>query len=421
MFGDLVDDLDTAETAALCALTYFPQPLKVEHLAASAGAGSDESAAAMPETPGGAAHAPLSVVEIERALGRLAERALVVPGDEFQSFTLPPGGADFLREKKPAMVAEIGDRLEKRAFEIIVVNGYGEHDLFPALEAAWPGIAPALALFLAGDNARLQIVCDALVVFLDVQGRWDESLALFAKAEARAVAASDHERAGWRAYNAGWIHSLRQQSDAVLTCADRAAAHWEKAFSKGQGSPAGALKRASAMGLRGLGHQLKRDYPAAIAAYREALDLHRSFSAQSTNVAIDLNALADVERLSGDLAAAEGHYREALRVARTVGYDEGVVIYTGNLADLALYREDWPAAETLAREALSLPEAVQRPEFIATDNHPPARDIVRQWKAAEALPHARLAVSIFTRLRSPELTRAQAILAECERVAGAGP
>jgi hypothetical protein len=138
-------------------------------------------------------------------------------------------------------------------------------------------------------------------------------------------------------------------------------------------------------------------------------------------VAIDLNALADVERLSGDLAAAEGHYREALRVARAVGYDEGVVIYTGNLADLALDREDWPAAETLAREALSLPEAVHRPEFIATDNHPPARDIFRQWKAAEALPHARLAVSIFIRLRSPELTRAQAILAECERVAGAGP
>ena len=70
------------------------------------------------------------------------------------------------------------------------------------------------------------------------------------------------------------------------------------------------------------------------------------------DVAIGLNDLADAEKLSGDFAVAEGHYREALRVARAVGYAEGVPIFTGNLADLALAREDWPAAETLAREAL---------------------------------------------------------------------
>jgi hypothetical protein len=46
-------------------------------------------------------------------------------------------------------------------------------------------------------------VCDALRVFLNFQGRWDERLALSEKAEAKAVAAADHDKAGWRAYHAG--------------------------------------------------------------------------------------------------------------------------------------------------------------------------------------------------------------------------
>ena len=109
------------------------------------------------------------------------------------------------------------------------------------------------------------------------------------QAEAKAVAAGDHDNAGWRAYQAGWVHYLREQADAVLACADRAAAHWQTA-------QAGARERAFAIRLRGLGHQLKADYPAAIAAYREALDLYRSLSAESEDVAIALNDLADAEQ-----------------------------------------------------------------------------------------------------------------------------
>ena len=52
------------------------------------------------------------------------------------------------------VVAETGDRLEKRAYALLIENGYEKHDRFPAVEAAWPGIAPALPLFLAGE------VCD---------------------------------------------------------------------------------------------------------------------------------------------------------------------------------------------------------------------------------------------------------------------
>ena len=386
IFGDLVEDFSDAETKVLCALTYFTLPTKVEHVAANAG---------LPEP------------DTDRALRSLANRSLAVPNDELNAFTLVPMVADFLRKKMPEVVTEAGDRLEKRAYTLIIENGYENHPRFPALEAAWPGIAPALARFLVGDNARLQTLCDALQTFLDFQGHWDERLALNEKAEANAVAAADHNSAGWRAYHAGFIHRFWRQAAAVLTCADRAAAHWAKA-------EAGARERAMAIDLRGHGHLLRKHYPAAIAAFSESLDLRRSLDAESEDVAIGLSGLAEAERLFGDLNAAEKNFHEALRVARAVEWAEGVAGMTGNLAALALDREDWPTAEALAREALLLSEAVHRQELIANNNHRLAKALACQGKAVKALPHAQRAVELFTRLGRPYLVDAQAILAECE-------
>ena len=53
-------------------------------------------------------------------------------------------------------------------------------------------------------------------------------------------------------------------ADDSMRCADRAEVQWETA-------KAGARERAFAIRLRGLGHRLKTDYSAAIAAYGEAL------------------------------------------------------------------------------------------------------------------------------------------------------
>jgi len=59
-------------------------------------------------------------------------------------------------------------------------------------------------------------------------------------------------------------------------------------------------------------------------------------------------------------------------------------------------------------------KTIHRQELIATNNRCLAQALVQQNRAAEARPHARQAVEIFTRLGSPSLVKAQAILRECE-------
>ncbi len=385
IFGDLLDTFTGNETKVLAALAHFTAPMAVKFIAELAG---------------------LHDAAAQGALSDLSSRALVVPDLEERHFHLVPMVADFLRRKRPEAVAETGSRLERRAYALIVENGYNKHDRFPVLDAAWPTVAPALPLFLAGPNPRLQTVCDALQDFLNFTGRWDEKLSLNQQAEARALAAGDLGKAGWCAYQAGWVYYLRQQAEEVLACAGRAAAHWAQA-------QAGARERGMAIQLRGNALRLQRDYPAAIEAYREVLALDRSIAAESADVAIDLNSLAAAEQLAGDHAAAERDYGEALRVARAAGYAEGVASYTGNLAGLALDRAEWPAAEALAREALPLAEGVGRQQLIAGNCRRLAKALARQGKAADGLPYAQRAVALYTRLGSPDLAYALATLREC--------
>jgi tetratricopeptide (TPR) repeat protein len=386
IFGDLAREFTAEETSVLVALSYFTIPAKTAHIAKLTDLG---------EQP------------VETALRTLANRSLVVPDQEESAFALVPMVADFLRRRRPAVVAEVAARLEEHAYALIVENGYKQHDHFPVLDAAWPTVAAALPRFAVGFVSRLQAVCDALRLFLDFTGRWDELLSLSQHAEAKAVAAGDHTSAGWRAYEAGWVHGLRRQADLVLLCAERAAAHW-------QSSQARAVERAAAISLRGLAHKLKADYHAAIMAFRESLNLARSEIGNSEAVADSLNNLAGAEQLSGDTVAAERDFCEALEIARTVGDAESIAMITGNLAQVSLDQADWSRAETLAREALSLSEKLGRRALIASDCNRIAIALVEQGRGTEALDYARRAVDIYTHLRSPSLEGATSTLRKCE-------
>jgi tetratricopeptide (TPR) repeat protein len=393
IFGDLLETFTADETKVLAALTYFSLPAKPKWIAD------------MTDLPARAA---------ETALEDLTDRSILTSDLSAQTYFLPPLTAKFIRARRPEAVTQTGDALTNHAYALAMQYGGGSknYEKFPMLDAEWDFISAALPRLLAGDNDRLQIVCGQLFQFLDFTGRWDDSLWLFEQAEARALAADDKENAGWQAYRAGWVSQLRNQPAEVLACATRATEHWKDST---------PYNKAWAIQLRGLGHKLKKDYSAAIIAYRESVEILRSISPQSDSVATVLNSLAGVEQLNNDYPAAEHDYREALRIAKKLNEQEIVAYVTGNLADLALDREQWAEAESLAREALALAEKVGRQELIASDCHRLAKALLKQsganWQFAlqEALPLSRRAVEIFTRLRSPEkLKEAQETLAEIE-------
>jgi len=384
IFGDLVNDFSEGETHVLCALTYFTLPAKVEHISGIAECSNEDT---------------------DSALRSLVNRSLVVPSEELKTFSLVALVADFLRKKKPEVVEETGDRLEKRVYALVVENGYRHYDRFVILDSDWPTVAAALPRFVAGPNDRLQTVCSALKVYLEFTGRWDEWLALSTDAERSAVKAGDSFSAGWRVNDAAWVHSLREQSAGVLACADRAENYWR------QGS---ARERALALRLRGIGHSSAKDYGAAISAFRHAVELWRTLSAESEDLSIGLIALAAAEHSNRDFEAAERDYREALRIAQAVDYEQGIATSTGNLAALALDREDSTAGEVLAREALSMSEKIGRQELIASNCQRIAIALTGQGKKNEAFPYAQRAVNIFARLNSPSLARARKTLAKCQ-------
>lgn len=387
IFGDLTNDFTQDETKVLAALTFFTQPAKVEHIAIVAQS-EQKSAIA--------------------ALHSLANRALIVPDKDGTSFSLMPMVGDFLRKKRREAIATTGTRLERRAYSLIAQNANENYRHFAVLDKAWPTVGPALPLFIAGPNRRLQTVCDALRFFLEFTGRWDEWISLYQQAEEKAVAHRGYYDAGWLSYFSGWAYCLRRQKNRVFECADRAREHWNAAS-------AGAREQAFAVQLRGHGYRLQKDYSSAIQDYRVALRLHRTVFLESEDVALVLNALACVQHESKNLAAARLNYCKALKMARGVDDSDGVARYTANLSQLALDQKRWVKGEVLAREALAVCELTGRQQSIADSLHCLAFALLRQRKKPEALTHARRAVDIYSHLGALELTSARKTLRACER------
>ena len=388
IFGDLLETFTESETKVLAALTYFTQPAKLKWLAQ------------MTDLPERSA---------ETALEDLADRSILIANNESKTFYLPPLAAQFIKTRRPEAVTQTGDALVNRAYALAMQYGgiSKDYEKFPMLDAEWDYISAALPRLLTIDKARLQTICRQLTFFLDFTGRWDELIWLSEQAEICALNADDKANAGERAYQAGFTYYLRGQSSKVLASAARAAEYWQDNTPR---------NKATILELRGQGYELGKDYPAAITAYSEALAINLSISPESDDVGITLVSLAEAEYKSGKLEQSESHLKEALRIATKIGNQAEIASRTGNLADIALEREQWSQAESLARKSLELLEKVGRQELVASDCHRLAKALLKQnHNLNEALSMSRRAVEIMSHLRFGGLSAAQETLAEIEK------
>ena len=191
-------------------------------------------------------------------------RSLVVPSEELKTFTLVPLVADFLRKKKPEVVAETGERLEQRAYALVVENGYAElSTASPYSTTAWPTVAAALPRFLVGRNEQTpERVRGCSTISSILPGAGMNSSPCCARLRAGAVTAGTTCNAGWQAYRLGMVHD-RAQSRRKCSPVPIAP---KPTGTRCRPVSASGRPRSTCAALR---YEMTDDYSAAIAAYRE--------------------------------------------------------------------------------------------------------------------------------------------------------
>jgi Domain of unknown function (DUF4062)/NB-ARC domain/MalT-like TPR region len=391
IFGDLIETLSSPEKIVLAAITHIGLVTSDSFKWISQMSEDDDDA----QLPKGS---------IENMLDELSNRSILISNKKYTEYYLPEVTAGFIRSKMPHEVSLAGHRLAK--YVIRIAKECDDHKDYSELKnKEWPAILSALPYFLKGENDDFQTLCRRLEGFLKSSGRWEELLWIYQNAEKKAENCGDYYSAGWRAYNVGLIYSYRGQSKEVLDSANRAKNYWEKL------DPSKITKEFPLISyLYGIGHKLESNYAVAIKSFKESARRLKESMAEDSQIADVLNALAEAQMEYGDLPEAEENLNEALLIVRD-DEDPGVIlIYKGNLAELALAQRDWAKAEKLALEALKLAEEIGQQEEIAQDNYRIARALLLQGNVSLASSYALKSVNIYTRLRHPYLPEAVEVL-----------
>ena len=396
IFGDMLSTLINREKNVLAAMTHFNSNPKSTWLSKTT---------------------DYSEKTIEKVLQELVARLILVENKETNEYYLSSLTRQFARNKLSKEISETEKNLTKHVLRLALEFG-GVKNTQGLLKLAeeWGMISASLPYFVKNDENDLQILCEALDMFLKSSGLWDDWLWLNQQAELMALASENYEDAGERAYKVGLIYGYRGQPNEVFRFADRAESNWKNTFT----AKVFFNEKPYISYLRGIGHSINKNYPMAIRSFNEALEIWKITNQNAIEVATVLNSLGEAQIASGETSRADIEFNdakksieEALSIATRNNYKEGITIYTGNLAIIALKNYEWVEAEKLASDALKFAEEIGLQDEIGRQNFYLAKAYLNLgYGGNRGLVASRKAVEIFTRLRHKELQAAQELLDE---------
>lgn len=410
VFGDLLASSNLSEKNVLALMTYLNHAPKAEWISKITG------------------H---KEYEIELIWNNLVSRSILSLNKSNKEYFLPDLTKQFIQKKLHNEINVIEEKLAKYAFRMALeFGGLKNHNGLIKLEESWPVISKSFPYFLKHDDNDLQILCDALDMFLKYSGLRDEWLWLNQQAEVTAQGNYDFDSAGDRAYKVGLIYSYLEMPNEVLQYATRTEKYWQEIKTTKL-----SLKGKTLVShLRGISYKLSGNYPKAAEFISEALGSWNKTDTDGMKIrAVLLNTLGEIQVKEGELGNAkekfgdaEKNFEEAILIASQSEQKEEIAIYKGNLADLTLKKgnlvdsnlkpEHWQKAITLANDALKLGEELGYQEEIARENlHLAIAYLNLGDGKPRGLSTSKKAVEIYKRLRHKALPGAEAILMEWER------
>lgn len=375
------------ELAVLFALTHFDSPVQLTGLSELT---------------------QLETSDLQTALVMLVERDLLVITDDAYSLSRREYLVE-LANQHQALFVQIAERLRQKVYDLLMECGYDSYAYFPRLHTEWACIVAALPLFMQGDYAQLKKVHYALFAFLMFSGYWQTGIDFYSQGETIALAYEDDYQAGWMMYFVGWFHYHRGQLTELTVATERCETHWRQAGFD-------ADEQARILRLQGIAFELQHDYASAKATYTELLRVTQIKTSNVKSTGHALAALAETERLLGELERAEQHFNEALEIDKNNHDAEGTAAVLGRMAELALMKQDWSNAQQLAEDALARSEHLHRLDYIGANCQRLALALAQQKQHQLGQDFAQRAVQIFTQLSMTEqLQQAQATLTLCQQ------
>jgi tetratricopeptide (TPR) repeat protein len=366
--------------------------------------------------------ANLSRNALETTIDRLSALSLVdvLAGEE--RYALHPITRAFVREKLLAdakIALEIGIRFAR--YWVSYAELYGgmseKFKTFSYLESEWSNLEIAVNIlldFLCKNEGVVDKHAATMLFewirfmsfFLSFSGRWDEHQLFSKRAYDVAFAQKDWKYAGWRAFDVAWIAYKRAQTDDALLWLDRCMDAWTHGGSKGE--------QATALRLKGLILQQKKEYAKAETLFLQALTIRRELGAKG-EVVFALISLGNLSRERKDYDTAEIYFKDAMKTVQEIGDKARLATLCGNFGELSLDCKRWEEAIKWFQQADTLAGEITRIEGVARAKYGLARAYEAKGSIDLSLSLVMETLEVYERLKHKDLAEVQEMVKRIEK------